>query len=104
MGCATRRYGRAQHRPLYATACLRPTRTAIKNAAGGKPPSEPESDRPVVELNNHGSLNGTADGYTAKANVGSRESSIHTVINVPRSVAKMVQEYDLGELWITPDI
>ena len=28
-------------------------RTATKNAAGGKPPSEPEFDRPVVKLNNY---------------------------------------------------
>ena len=27
--------------------------TATKNAAGGKPPSEPEFDRPVVKLNNY---------------------------------------------------
>ena len=74
-------------------------RTATKNATGGKPPSEPEFDRPVVKLNNQSwRLNCIAEGYIAKANIGSRESPLHIMINAPRSVAKRVEGYELGEL------
>ena len=79
-------------------------RTATKNAAGSKPPSEPEFDKPVVKLNSQGwKLNGIAGGYIVKANIGSRESPLRIIINVPRSVAKRIEKYELSELWITPD-
>ena len=79
-------------------------RAATKNAAGGKPPTEPEFDGPVAKLNNQSwRLNRIAEGYAAKANTGSRESPLHIMINVPRSVAKRVEGYDIGEIWITPD-
>ena len=78
-------------------------RTALKNHAG-KPPSEPEFSRPVLKLNNQSwRLNKIAEGYVAKANVGSRESPCVIIINVGRSVAKRIEMYDLGELWITGD-
>ena len=61
-------------------------RSATKDAAGGKPPSEPEFDRPVVKPNNQSwGPNKIAEGYVAEANIGSRESPLHIVINVPRS-------------------
>ena len=78
-------------------------RTATKNAAG-KPPSEPEFERPVVKLNSQSwRLNKIAEGYIAEANIGSRESPLYIMINVPCSVAKRVEGYEPGELWITPD-
>ena len=57
-----------------------------------------------MKLNNQSwRLNSIAEGYVAKANIGSRESPLHILINVGRSVAKRVEMYDLGELWITPE-
>ena len=60
-------------------------RTAMEN---GNTPSEPEFKRPVVKLTNQNwRLNQIAEGYVARANVGSRESPQHgSMINVPRSV------------------
>ena len=39
----------------------------------------------------------------AKANIDSRKSPLHTMLNVPRSVARSAERHELGEFCIIPD-
>ena len=79
-------------------------RTATKNAGASKPVSEPESSRPTVKMGNQSRiLNKIADGYVAKANIGSSESPQHVIINLPRSVANRVEMDEPGELRMMQD-
>lgn len=84
------------------------TQTAIRRGCAAarnihEPEQSPEFKNPVIIMKaGKWSLNPVAAGYAAHASVGSRERPWHVWFAVPKKVGKMLEQYDVGELWITP--